>query len=143
MQKEKIATYISLVASVLVLLSVVIPHHHHDDGTPCYRWLAEAVADTGGSSSSENSHTQHSHGGACLGHNQALFSSEEHHAVSDAHFYPLLVLFDFIDLQKIFAVMSPAYGRERTFYIESLHDSWIAKASGLRAPPPAASTGKL
>ena len=44
MKKERIATYVSLIASVLLLLSVVVPHHHHADGMPCYHWLAEIAA---------------------------------------------------------------------------------------------------
>lgn len=133
MKKERIATYVSLIASVLLLLSVVVPHHHHADGMPCYHWLTE-IADDESDDSSGTSHSAAEHDCGCLGHNQALFSSVEQHAASDLHLIPLFILFHYINPLSAVALPLP-FERERAFYIESLHDSWIAKASGRRAPP--------
>lgn len=133
MKKERIATYVSLIASLLLLLSVVVPHHHHADGMPCYHWLTE-LTDEDDADSSDTTHSAAAHDCGCLGHNQALFSSVEQHAASDLHLIPLFILFNCIHAFEAVALPLP-FEREQAFYIESLHDSWIAKASGLRAPP--------
>ena len=119
-----------LVASIFMLLSVVLPHHHHKDGAPCYKWLtteasAESHADT------------ESHDCGCNGHNVALFSSLQLHLtdMDTCHFLmPLLTLFAYnYSLQPAF--ISQFFGCSHAIYIESLHDTWISSASGLRAPP--------
>lgn len=134
MKRERIATYISFFASILLLLSVIVPHHHHDDGMPCYRWIFELSADSAQGDAVPEEAASHQHDCGCVGHNQALFSSLEHHAVSEQYLIPLLVLFDFINPPELFT-SSLIYSRERAFYVESLHDAWVVRAAGLRAPP--------
>lgn len=124
--KRRIASYVVLVASVIMLLSVVVPHHHHSDGMPCYKALTE-----------HSHHSAESHDCGCNGHNLAIFTSILSQATdTDAShlFIPLHTLFDYKDTLLPPAEKRP-FDRERAFYIESLHDTWIASVGGLRAPP--------
>ena len=124
--KKNIIRYVMLIAGIIMLLSVIIPHHHHSNGLPCFKPLTE------------HSHkSASSHDCGCNGHNVALFTSLLSHAtdVDASHLlFPLQVLFDYINPPEP-AFCGQPFERSRTFYIESLHDSWITCASGLRAPP--------
>ena len=124
--KKNIIRYVMLIAGIIMLLSVIIPHHHHSNGLPCFKPLTE------------HSHkSASSHDCGCNGHNVALFTSLLSHAtdVDASHLlFPLQVLFDYINPPEP-AFCGPPFERSRAFYIESLHDSWITCASGLRAPP--------
>lgn len=124
-RKKQIIRYVLLLASLVMLISVVMPHHHHSSGMPCYKPLTE------------KHHTSNSHGCGCEGHNLAFFTSF-HSAQTDlasSHcLFPLFVLYDYIYPPEP-TFVEQLFGRERAVYIESLHDTWIATASGLRAPP--------
>ena len=48
--------------------------------------------------------------------------------------FPLLVLFDYIN-PPVTVFYKLLFENDRACYIESLHDTWIVSASGLRAPP--------
>ena len=124
--KKNIIRYVMLIAGIIMLLSVIIPHHHHSNGLPCFKPLTE------------HSHkSASSHDCGCNGHNVALFTSLLSHAtdVDASHLlFPLQVLFDYINPPEP-AFFFFFFERSRAFYIESLHDSWITCASGLRAPP--------
>lgn len=127
--KQRVIQYVVLMAGILALLSVVIPHHHHRDGTPCYQSLT-----------SENAHGDKSadtHDCGCDGHNLAFFNTHTSHATDgdvDLHLIPLFVLFDYIYPPEP-AFRERSLNRENARYIESLHDTWIVNAAGLRAPP--------
>ncbi|WP_363669745.1 DUF6769 family protein [uncultured Parabacteroides sp.] len=128
--KRKIYQYVMLLVSVVVLLSVVVPHHHHSNGLPCYKSLSTEAAH-GGHGSSE------SHDCGCNGHNIALYTSIFSHTTdgdASQYLFPLLVLFDYINppVPEFYKLL---FEKDRSFYIESLHDTWITSASGLRAPP--------
>lgn len=135
-RKEIIVRYFMLLVSFVLLLSVVVPHHHHSDGMPCYKSLLVELAEE-----EHEGHTAHgcdtTHDCGCNGHNVALYTSLFVHAdTTDVHAYlfPLLVLFDYINPPE--PVISNLWKeKNRIFYIESLHDTWIVSASGLRAPP--------
>lgn len=114
-----------LLVSLVMLISVIMPHHHHSDGMACYKPLTEAH------------HTSGSHGCGCDGHNLAFLTSF-HSASTDlasSHcLFPLFILYDYI-YPPTPTFVEQLFGRERAVYIESLHDTWIVSASGLRAPP--------
>lgn len=127
---QKIYRYVMLLVSIVMLMSVVVPHHHHSNGLPCYKSLsAEATHDGHGSPKS--------HDCGCNGHNVALYTSIFSHTTDgdmSHHLFPLLVLFDYIN-PPVPVFYQLLFDSGRTFYIESLHDTWITAASGLRAPP--------
>ena len=114
--KKKIYQYVMLLVSIVMLISVVVPHHHHSNGLPCYKSL-----------SAEAAH----------GHNIALYTSV-FSQVTDGNvnqfLFPLLVLFDYIN-PPVPVFYKLLFENDRAYYIESLHDTWITSASGLRAPP--------
>lgn len=115
-----------LVASIIMLLSVVVPHHHHSNGMPCFKSLTE-----------HNHKSSSSHDCGCNGHNLALFISLLSHVTDGdvSHLlFPLQVLFDYIN-PPVPLLWGQTFDRERAFYIESLHDTWITCSGGLRAPP--------
>ncbi len=125
-EKKQIIRYMMVVAGFIVLLSVVLPHHHHSNGLPCFSPLTE------------HSH-HHDANDDCSsnGHSIALFSSmlsQVTDVAIDQILSPLLVLFDYIN-PPASTFLTQAFERSRAFYIESLHDSWIAAIGGLRAPP--------
>jgi hypothetical protein len=130
-RKEFIIQYFMLLVSIVLLFSVVIPHHHHDDGMPCYKSLFSA------NSYCHSQEDSDSHDCGCNGHNVALYTSLFVHIDnSDVHpfLFPLLILFDYINPPEP-SLSKLLVDKERAFYIESLHDTWIKAASGLRAPP--------
>lgn len=120
-----------LLISIFVLLSVVIPHHHHSNVMPCYDSLTtEAMADDSHATSEEYDCDS-------SGHQLVFTSSFVSHATDGAVeqcLYPLLVLFDYMYPPEI-AFSRQLFDLKRSAYIESLHDAWIARAVGLRAPP--------
>lgn len=124
-----------LVASILMLLSVVVPHHHHSDGLPCYHSIAaEAVH---GDSTEVPSERPDAHDCGCNGHNIALHTSVLSHVTDgdvSQYLFPLLIVFDYINPPQP-ELTGLRFGSEQAVYIESLHDTWISSASGLRAPP--------
>lgn len=118
-----------LMAAILSLLSVVIPHHHHRDGMPCYQSLTAEHA--------QGDHGADPHDCGCDGHNLAFFDTAASHCTDgdvDIHLIPLLTLFNYIYPPEP-AFHGQFFEREYAPYIESLHDTWIASATGLRAPP--------
>lgn len=132
--KERISYFMVLMASFLVLLSVVVPHHHHADGSPCYEWLWKGV------SSDSHTHSQesdHDHATDCT-HSQALKPAIEKHVVSDDIHLWLSSLFSLFYLlcQHGPDCLCGLFEISQTIYQETLHASWIPRATGLRAPPP-------
>lgn len=124
--KEKMAYYVLLVASFFLLLSVAIPHHHHSNGLPCIEWIFGASAD-------HHSH-RHTEDTGCTDHNQALNPTIDKHVIEHNLYVllsPLSTLFEYTHTAPYFLLPN----RTGTVYIESLHDVWIGKAKGLRAPP--------
>lgn len=129
-QKKKIVHYVMLVASIMMLISVVVPHHHHSNGLPCYKWLSTET--THGGHGSENPHDY-----SCNGHNVALYTSVQSHVLAadvSQLLFPLLILFDYINPPEP-DFLGQLFESGPFVYIESLHDTWFASASGLRAPP--------
>lgn len=123
--KKKIVRYVMLLVGVVMMLSVIIPHHHHRDGVPCYKPLTEAH------------HSHDSHGCGCEGHGLFFLNvSQSIVANADAgpYLFPLLILFNYIYPPEP-AFYEQLWNREKAVYIESLHDTWIASASGRRGPP--------
>lgn len=126
--KKIVVQYVMLMAGILILLSVVIPHHHHSDGLACYKFMTTESAE--GSA-------DEAHNCDCTGHNLAFNSSIQSHITDgDAvqYLFPLLILFDYVYSPEPVSE-GRLFNSGETAYIESLHDTWIVRATGLRAPP--------
>lgn len=121
---NRIIRYVLLMAGILMLLSVMVPHHHHADGSPCYKPLTERSA---------HNNTDSGVPGDCSCDSHNLFLL---HSANDIgpHLFPHLVLFEHFNASDDH-LYQWLLRHERPVYIESLHDSWIARATGLRAPP--------
>lgn len=124
-RRRKIIQYVMLVAGFILLLSTLVPHHHHRDGMPCYAPVTEAH------------HTGDSHGCGCEGHGLFFLNASQSVGTDGdvgPQLFPLLVLFDYIyPLEPAF--YEQFWDKQNAVYIESLHDTWIASASGRRGPP--------
>lgn len=126
--KKTVVQYVMLMAGILMLLSVVIPHHHHSDGLACYKFMTTESA----AGSADEAHDCD-----CTGHNLAFNSSIQSHITDgDAgqYLFPLLVLFDYVSPSG-WVAQGLLFDSDETVYRESLHDTWIVRATGLRAPP--------
>ena len=121
--------YTLLMVSMVVLLSVVLPHHHLANGLPCYGCMFAGHVH-------QDDADTHDCGCGCEGHSLAYLSVQDAVSDVDSHHFliPLYVLFDYVYPPELELYGQPI-DRERAFYIESLHDTWIVNASGLRAPP--------
>lgn len=126
-RKDNIIRYFLLLTGLLMLLAYTLPHHHHADGMPCYKVLAEA--------NPADAHDTESHCCGCTGH-FLFFDTSQSAASADGHLhlFPLTLLTDGFRLLAVPDV-KPASKRQPAVYIESLHDTWLSAASGLRAPP--------
>lgn len=126
--KEKIAYYCVLAASFLLLLSVIIPHHHYSNGLPCIEWIFGVTAD-------HHSHN-HAEDTGCTDHNQALnLTIDKHLSGHDllVLLSPLLILFEYSNQNApLFLLL---FNHDICIHKEFIHDIWLCKAKGFRAPP--------
>ena len=115
-----------LLASVLSLLSVVIPHHHHRDGMPCYASLTMEQE--------EGDHSADAHDCGCHGHNLGYLVSllNTYGGTADMHVLQVVSLFT-CHLEA--PCHNRLWGAGEAFYLEASYDPWMARAMGLRAPP--------
>ncbi len=128
--KKSFIAYFLLVSSILIPLSFIIPHHHHSDGTFCFSLTQAEETQHETEGHHESSHC------TCNGHNQATYTTVQSHLTGGSIWLFL------IPLETLFSYTSPSFLLSdlallwrRALYTESLHDFWIAKAVGLRAPP--------
>lgn len=128
--QQNIVRYGLLFASLVMLLSVIVPHHHHEDGLPCCLSLTEQGEDPDGDHEA-------THDCGCEGHNLAILSNVSvlsHGGDLQLFWVPLLTLFDYI-YPELALLHQPSPWEREAVYLESLHGVWIADAVGLRAPP--------
>ena len=124
--QDRVRLGVLLLASVLSLLSVVIPHHHHRDGMPCYASLTMEQE--------EGDHSTDAHDCGCNGHNLGYLASllNAYGGTADAHVLQVVSLYSF-------HLEAPCHNRlwsaGESFYFEASYDPWMARAMGLRAPP--------
>lgn len=121
---KKVQRGLLLFASILSLLSVVIPHHHHRDGTPCYASLSMEQE--------EGDHTTDAQDCGCHGHNLGFPLSLTYAGTADMHVLQVVSIHTF-HLEA--PCLSRPCGLGEAFYYEAAYDPWIARARGLRAPP--------
>ncbi len=138
---KKVATllirYFMLAAGIVLLLTVIVPHHHHEDGTPCIHMSDQ---DTHGHEVDGHATDPSHHHADCGGSGHTIVfnvnTSSGHSADNhtDCCLMPLVTLYDYTYPPRIdYATL--AFYSDKAVYIESLHDTWIPAAVGLRAPP--------
>ncbi len=133
MEKEKkYIVYLLFLVSIIMLAVPVFPHHHHADGLICMKNDVEPSC----------CHTPHhpaGHPNCC--HDKGCIAShfvqrtprtERQAPVLKPVLLPA-VLSTF--LRQLYAFGEPCQPVSYSPYIESLHGVYIARASGLRAPP--------
>ena len=118
--------WVLLLASVLSLLSVVIPHHHHRDGMPCYASLTMEQE--------EGDHSTDTHDCGCHGHHLGYLVSllNAYGGAADAH---VLQIVSPLTFHLEAPCHNRLWGAGEAFYFEASYDPWMARAMGLRAPP--------
>ncbi|MDL2278402.1 hypothetical protein LJC57_07400 [Parabacteroides sp. OttesenSCG-928-G07] len=125
-----------LLSGFILLFSVIVPHHHHEDGGICIHLFDQA--DDHESDDHQHDSAHHQHDCDCSGHNIAFNTTilPGHSSEEDATLFlmPLYTLLEYVYPPEITVINSLFYS-DRTVYIESLHDTWITVATGLRAPP--------
>lgn len=135
MEKEKkYIIYLLLMVSIIMLAVPVFPHHHHADGHICMKNDVEPSC----------CHTPHHHHPAghpnCCHDKGCIASHFVQRTPRTERQAPVLkpvllpaVLSTF--LRQLYAFGEPCQPVSYSPYIESLHGDYIARASGLRAPP--------
>ena len=133
MEKEKkYIVYLLFLVSIIMLAVPVFPHHHHADGLICMKNDVEPSC----------CHTHHhpaGHPNCC--HDKGCIASHfvqrtprtERQAPAPRPVLLPAVLSTF--LRQLYAFGEPCQPVSYSPYIESLHGVYIARASGLRAPP--------
>lgn len=141
--KRHIMQWVVWISSVFFLLSATAPHHHHDGGKVCFMsfWgdgAKHACCHTCGETS-PNGHPHHHPLQTCddCGATVSVTLTQDHD--SHAAVTPVLISF-FVLLNYLYPAELEQAGlcfsrKYPSFYIEALHDTWITRTSGLRAPP--------
>lgn len=135
MEKEKkYIVYLLFLVSIIMLAVPVFPHHHHADGLICMKNDVEP-------SCCHTPHHHHPAGHPNCCHDKGCIAShfvqrtprtERQAPVLKPVLLPV-VLSTF--LRQLYAFGEPCQPVSYSPYIESLHGVYIARASGLRAPP--------
>ena len=135
MEKEKkYIIYLLLMVSIIMLAVPVFPHHHHADGHICMKNDVEP-------SCCHTPHHHHPAGHPNCCHDKGCIASHfvqrtprtERQAPAPR---PVLLPASLIALIGQLSVSDDFYQTTSySPYIESLHGDYIARASGLRAPP--------
>lgn len=131
MKKKRYIALCLLFISIIMLMVPVIPHHHHIDGLICMK--NDITADCcGHHHSSDNDH-------CCCGTGCVTTYFVQQTPTSDsASTYPdclwVTTLF-FKSLSGSLSLPEADTQRHGCVYLESLHGTFITRATGLRAPP--------
>ena len=133
MKKRQHIAYILLLISLIMLAIPVIPHHHHADGMICMK--NDIAADC------DESCCHHPLGGHCCcdtGCMTTHFVQNTPHSSDEACSHPdalwtATLLFN--PISKLLTTPESDVSGQECIYLESLHGTFIIRATGLRAPP--------
>ena len=132
MKTKRHATYLLLLLSILMLGVPVIPHHHHADGVLCMKDDVHAGCCTP---------TPDEAGGHCCcdtGCISTHFFQQRPDTSPDIP-QPLSCDMLFLPAELLAALVPPPLSghsrRTSSDHAESLHDTQLTRATGLRAPP--------
>lgn len=134
MKKRQHIAYILFFISLIMLAIPVIPHHHHADGTICMK--NDIAADCG-----DESCCHHPREGHCCCDTGCMTthfvqktpnSSDELCSHPDTLWTAVLL---FKPISRLLTASEFDVSRQECIYLESLHGTFIIRATGLRAPP--------
>lgn len=129
-KKQNIALFLFFI-SIMMLVIPVIPHHHHADGLICMK----------NDVTTNCCNHQHSNGGdhcccdtGCVTTHffQQMSNSDDVWLHPDT---PWVVTLFTESLSKLLILPEFDIRRQDCVYLESLHGTFITRATGLRAPP--------
>lgn len=136
MKLKRYIAYLLLVVSMMMLAVPVIPHHHHTDGLLCMK------NDLGRAGSEQPvQHPRHAEEHCCC-HTGCITTHffQQRSQMDTTWLHPApddLPSFLIAFPPRLFSSPDNATGRKHFthYYIESLHSTFIARATALRAPP--------
>lgn len=132
MKKKQYITYFLFFISMVMLVIPVIPHHHHADGLICMK--NDITKDC-----CEHRHSPANEHCCCdTGCVTTYFVQQTPNTGNDAWAHPdamwVVTLF-FEPIFKLLVLPENDIKRQDGVYLESLHSTFITRATGLRAPP--------
>ncbi|MEL5895223.1 DUF6769 family protein [Bacteroides sp. GD17] len=131
MKKRQYITLFLFFISLIMLVIPVIPHHHHADGLICMK--NDVTTSCCGH--------QHSNGGdhcCCDTGCMTTHFFQQTPTSNDVWLHPdtpWVVTLLFEPLSKLLILPEFDINRQDCVYLESLHGTFITRATGLRAPP--------
>ncbi|ADV45209.1 DUF6769 family protein [Bacteroides helcogenes] len=132
MKKKRYITHVLFFISMIMLTIPVIPHHHHADGLLCMKSdITEDCCEHRHNSASEH---------CCCGTGCVTthFVQQSPNSSNSAWAHPnvpwVITLF-FEPVFKLLVLPENDIKRQESIYLESLHGTFITRATGLRAPP--------
>lgn len=131
MKTKRYIAYFLFFISMLVLVVPVIPHHHHEDGTICMK--SDLPSD--GCCHHQDACSEHCcYGAGCMTtHFYQQAPNPDQHSLQPGFVWVNTLLPEL--LFKFPALSEETRIRQVFVYIESLHGTFITRATGLRAPP--------
>lgn len=132
MKKKGYITYFLLFISIVMLVVPVIPHHHHANGLLCMK------NDISSDCCKQNHNPENDH---CCGDTGCVtthFFQRSPSTDSNAWAQPdggWAITLYFEPLFKLLVLPGIDVKRQDHIYFESLHGTFITRATGLRAPP--------
>lgn len=131
MRNERYIAFFLIFISIAMLMVPVIPHHHHDDGLICMK-------DDITSDCCEQHHDAECEHCCCdTGCVTTHFFQQTPTAANgETHpDFPIIITLFSESILKILLLPERDIPKREYIYLESLHGTYLTRATGLRAPP--------
>ncbi len=131
MRNKRYIAFFLIFISIVMLMVPVIPHHHHDDGLICMK-------DDITSDCCEQHHDAECEHCCCdTGCVTTHFFQQTPTADNgETHpDFPIIITFFSESILKILLLPERDIPKREYIYLESLHGTYLTRATGLRAPP--------
>lgn len=133
MKKKWYITYFLLFISIVMLVIPVIPHHHHADGLICMKNDITNDCCKQNQNPGNEDHCCNDTGCVTTHFFQRSPSTDTDTGAHLDGVWAITLYFE--PLFKLLAVPEIEVKRQENIYFESLHGTFITRATGLRAPP--------
>lgn len=131
MKTKRYIAYFLFFISMIMLIVPVIPHHHHEDGVIC---MKNDLPSEGCRHHQSTCNEQCCRDTGCMTTHFFQQTPSSDNSVAHPGFVWVTTLF-FKPILKLLSSPEEAGTGYKSVYIESLHGTFITRASGLRAPP--------